>query len=270
MTEPVPQSSQNPNPPSFRAAIKNRKIQMILAILAAAGAASTAGLAVQSAEQVAPVQNRAQIEEIVRDYILEHPEILPQAMERLKAKHIATAINDKRQEIETPYGGAWEGNKNGDVVLVEFFDYACPYCRAALPDLAKLVASDNKLKIVYRELPILTEESNAAAKVSLLAAEQGKYMPFHKALYAAGRVTRDSILDAAIKAGIDRRAAQEAMTSKRYDSEIENNIKLAQSLGASGTPTFVIGNRVLDGAVGYDALKEAVSAARVKKPTAGK
>lgn len=251
----------SPAPPGFRAALGNRKIQMILGILAAAAVASTAA-AVRSDADTAPAQeDRARIEQIVHDYILAHPEILPQAMERLKDKRVADVVNARRKELETPYAGAWEGAKDGDVVLVEFFDYNCGYCRASLPDIAKVAAGEPRLKIVYRELPILSEESNLAARVSLFAAEQGKYGPFHKALYAGGHVTKESILAAAAATGLDRKAAEAAMNSNRYDPEIENNLKLAQDLGASGTPTFVVGNRILNGAVGYDALKEAVSAA---------
>lgn len=240
---------------------------MLIGVLAAAAIASTAVVAVNSAAAPEPASQteRARIEQIVHDYILAHPEILPQAMERLKDKRMAEVINTHRKEIETPYAGAWEGAKDADVVLVEFFDYNCGYCRASLPDLAKVVANDPKVKIVYRELPILSEESNLAARVSLLAAEQGKYMPFHKALYAGGHVTKDSILAAATSAGLDRKATEAAINSNRYDPEIENNLKLAQDLGASGTPTFVVGNKILNGAVGYDALKEAVAAARSGK-----
>lgn len=235
---------------------------MILGILAAATVASTAvAVDSRSSPEAAPA-DRARIEQIVHDYILAHPEILPQAMERLKDKRTADVVNARRKEIETPYAGAWEGAKDGDVVLVEFFDYNCGYCRASLPDIAKVAAGDPKLKIVYRELPILSEESNLAARVSLLAAEQGKYIPFHKALYAGGHVTKDSILAAATLAGLDRKAAEAAMASNRYDPEIENNLKLAQDLGASGTPTFVVGNKILNGAVGYDALRQAIAAAR--------
>ncbi|MFZ2979664.1 MAG: DsbA family protein, partial [Sphingobium sp.] len=152
----------------------------------------------------------------------------------------------------------------GDVVLVEFFDYACGYCRATLPEIAKLVAQDSNLKVVYRELPILSEQSADAAKVSLLAAEKGQYMPFHRALYGAGKVTRDSIFAAAAQVGIDRKAAEAAMVSTKYNAEVESNIRLAQTLQASGTPTFVIGNQVLNGAVGFDTLKAAVATARGK------
>ncbi len=237
---------------------------MMLGLIAAAAVASTAAMAVGASDgaQTTDPAERARIEQIVHDYILSHPEILPQAMERLKDKRMAEAVNTHRKELETPYAGAWEGAKDGDVTLVEFFDYNCGYCRASLTDIAKLIAGDAKLKVVYRELPILSEESTMAARMSLLAAEQGKYVPFHKALYAGGRVSRDSILAAAAKAGIERKAAETAITSNRYDPEIEANLKMAQEIGASGTPTFVVGGKVLGGAVGYDALKEAVMAAR--------
>ncbi len=251
--------------PGFRTALSNRKVQMLIGFLAAAAAASGTALAVRSTDQAAGNGfSRTQIEQIVHDYILEHPEILPEAMERLQARRVSQVIETQRRQIETPYGGAWEGAKDGDVTIVEFFDYGCGYCRASLPDIARLVDGDKKLKVIYRELPILSEESKEAARVSLLAAEQGKYMPFHKALYAAGHPTRDSILAAAAKSGIDAKEAAAAMASERRDVEIENNLKLAQALGANGTPTFVIGDQVLAGAVGYDALKEAVATARQK------
>lgn len=253
-------------PASFGAAIKNGKIQMMLGGTSFVAAAAVAAFFLQSAAPAAAVdtKDRAAIEAIVRDYILEHPEILPQAMEKLASKRMGAVIDQNRSVIETPYAGAWEGATKGDVVLVEFFDYACGYCRATLPEIAKLVAQDSNLKVVYRELPILSEQSADAAKVSLLAAEKGQYMPFHRALYGAGKVTRDSIFGAAAQVGIDRKAAEAAMVSTKYNAEVESNIRLAQTLQASGTPTFVIGNQVLNGAVGFDTLKAAVATARGK------
>jgi len=265
MTRPDPTDA--PPTPGFRAALGNRKVQMLIGFLAAVSAASAAALAVTATQDDAPAaRSRAEIERIVHDYILEHPEILPQAMERLQAQRVSATIDEHRQEIETPYANAaWEGAKDADVVLVEFFDYACGYCRASLPDLAKLLKADPRLKIVYRELPILSQQSNEAARVSLLAAEHGKYATFHQALYAAGPVTRDSILAAAANVGIDRAGAQAALTDKRYDAEIEKNLRLAQALGATGTPTFIVGDQLLSGAVGYEALRKAIEAARAKK-----
>lgn len=251
------------NRPTFRTALSNRMIQMTLGAFAFIAAAAGTALAVQAPAAVTTTDKSA-IEKIVHDYILEHPEIIPQAIERLQAKRMSSTIADNRMALEKPYAGAWEGAANADVTVVEFFDYACGYCRASLPDLAKLVGSDAKVKIVYRELPILSEESSDAAKVSLLAAERGQYMAYHKALYGAGKVTRDTIVAAAAKAGISKVDAEAAMASSKYDAEIQSNIALAQKLQASGTPTFVIGDQVLNGAVGFDALKSGVAAARGK------
>jgi protein-disulfide isomerase len=247
------------NRPGFRAALSNRMIQMTLGALAIT---AVAGAALAVAPASADPANKAAIEKIVHDYILAHPEIIPQAIENLQAKRISTVIDANRQAIETPYAGAWEGAAKGDVTLVEYFDYACGYCRASLPDLAKLLAGDKGLRIVYRELPILSDESGQAAKVSLLAAERGHYVPFHQALYAGGHVTRESILAAAAKAGIAKADAEAAMASAKYDAEIQSNLAVAQKLQATGTPTFVVGDQVLSGAVGYDRLKEAIAAAR--------
>ncbi|OHD03529.1 MAG: disulfide bond formation protein DsbA [Sphingomonadales bacterium RIFCSPLOWO2_12_FULL_63_15] len=249
--------------PSFRAALSNRTIQMTLGAIAFIAAAAGTALAVQAPTSVAAT-DKAAIEKIVHDYILDHPEIIPQAIEKLQANRMSTTISDNRAALEKPYAGAWEGAANADVTVVEFFDYACGYCRASLPDLAKLVAADAKVKVVYRELPILSEESSDAAKVSLLAAERGQYMAYHKAMYGAGRVTRDSIIAAAGKAGISKADAEAAIASSKYDAEIQSNIALAQKLQASGTPTFVIGGQVLNGAVGYEALQSGVAAARGK------
>lgn len=150
--------------PTFRAALSNGKIQMLLGIFAFAAAAAGTALATQAP---APVNatDKAAIEKIVHDYILEHPEIIPQAVEKLQAKRMSGSIDANRSTIETPFAGAWEGAAQGDVTVVEFFDYACGYCRAALPDLARLVGEDKGVKIVYRELPILSEQSADAAKV---------------------------------------------------------------------------------------------------------
>ncbi len=236
---------------------------MTLGGFAFIAAAASAALATQAPAAVSPT-DKAAIERIVHDYILDHPEIIPQAVEKLQAKRMSSTIEASRSTLEKPYAGAWEGAAAPDVTVVEFFDYACGYCRASLPDLAKLVGSDAKVRVVYRELPILSDESGEAAKVSLLAAEKGQYMPYHKALYAAGKVTRDTIVAAAAKAGITKTEAEAAIASNRYNAEIASNIALAQKLQASGTPTFVIGDQVLNGAVGYDALKEGVAAARGK------
>jgi protein-disulfide isomerase len=235
-----------------------------LAMVAVVGVGAAAGAAMVGGSKSAdvPAADRARIEAVVHDYILAHPEIIPQAIEQLRQREAAKAVDDNRKDLETPYAGAWDGAKDGDVVLVEFFDYACGYCRASAPYIAKLVAEDKRLKIVYRELPILGDESVTAARVALFAADSGKYPAFHKAMYDNGEVTKATILSAAEKAGLDKAKVQSILASRGNADEFGKNVGLAQALGARGTPLFIVGNQVLHGDVGYDALKEAIEKTR--------
>jgi protein-disulfide isomerase len=205
-----------------------------------------------------PGSDRAQIETIVREYILANPEIIPEAVKRLQDRDLAKAIDANRAAFETPFAGAWAGAKDGDVVLVEFFDYACGFCRAAHPDIARLLEEDKALKVVWRELPVLGEDSVAAAQVSLAAAKQGRFRAFHDRLFAAGRPDPAAVAAARQAAGVT------AAPSPEFQREIEQNFELARAINATGTPTFVIGDRVIQGAVGYQTLKDAIAEARDK------
>jgi protein-disulfide isomerase len=198
----------------------------------------------------------------VRAYLLEHPEVLQEAMQRLQQKQAAAQIAPHRRDLETPYAGAFIGAAQPDVTLVQFFDYACGYCRASLPDVQRLVREDPKVRVVFRELPILSRESEVAARASLAAAEQGRYAAFHTAMYAAGRPTGPAVASAAQQAGLDSARLQAALKSPNADRELTRNVELARALGVSGTPAWVVGNEVLSGAVGYEALKSAVAKAR--------
>ena len=207
----------------------------------------------------------AQGGEAVRAYLLEHPEVLPEAMTRLREKETATVVKANRAAIETPFAGSWMGAKDGDVVLVQFFDYACGYCRASLPHIERLIAEDPKLKVVFRELPVLSPESETAARVSLAAAEQGKFPAFHDALYAAGRPGDETISEARAKAGLDLARTRAIASSPQVQQELEKNFSLARQLGFTGTPGWVVGDAAFTGAVGYEALKAAVAEARAAK-----
>jgi protein-disulfide isomerase len=215
----------------------------------------------------APVNttDKAAIEKIVREYILNNPEILPEAMANLQARELAKVVKERRKEIETPFAGAWEGNPNGDVVLVEFFDYACGYCRAALPEIAQLLKDDPKLKIVYREMPVLGQGSYDAALASLAAAKQGKYMDFHKAMFGAGRPDAGTIAAAQRVAKMDGAATRAFSSSKEAEAELSLSNDLQRALQLSGTPSWVVGDKVMVGAVGMDALKVAITEARKAK-----
>ena len=193
----------------------------------------------------------------VRDYLLENPEILPEAMDRLREREAAKAVAGNRSALETPFAGAWAGAADADVVLVEFFDYACAYCRKSNADVDRLLREDPKLKVVWREWPVLGPDSEAAARASLAAATAGRFKPFHDRLFAAGRPTAEALAGAraAIGLGSDLPAAA-------ADRELSRNFQLARNLEATGTPTFVVGDQILQGAVGYEALRQAVKEAR--------
>jgi hypothetical protein len=203
--------------------------------------------------------DRAATEKVVRDYILDHGEILPEAMTRLEQRRGAEAVGQHRAALERPYHSAWAGAADGDAVLVEFFDYACIYCRASNPHVERLLAEDPRLKVVWRELPVLGPDSVAASQVSLAAARQGRFRAFHDRLFAQGRPT-----GAAVAAAVEGAGVRGEGPSAEGQAEIARNLQMAQAIGASGTPTFVIGDRVLQGAVGYQALKDAIAAARTR------
>ncbi|URW75379.1 DsbA family protein [Sphingomonas donggukensis] len=201
----------------------------------------------------------------VRGYLMAHPEVIPEAIQVLQERETGKLVAANRAAVTTPFPGAVGGNPAGDVTIVTYMDYACGFCRASLPDLAKLVGEDAKVRVVYRELPILSAESRDAAAWALAAAEQGKYMPFHTALFAAGRPNAASIAQAANAAGLDLARARTAIASPAVATELSRNLDMARALGMTGTPAWVIGDRILSGAVGHDALQKAVAAARAAR-----
>ena len=218
--------------------------------------AGAAGMAWMSASRSEPA-DRAGVERIVREYLVANPEIIPEAMQALQNKQAAKVVDANRAALETPFGSAWAGAADGDVVLVEFYDYACGYCRSSNEDVERLLAEDKRLKVVWREWPVLGQDSLAAAEASLAAAEQGRFRPFFAAMFEQGRPTAAALASVQGATGVRATAAV-----PRYREEIENNHELARQLGATGTPTFIVGDKLLQGAVGYDALKQAIAEAR--------
>ena len=198
-----------------------------------------------------------------RGYVLDHPEMLRGLIDTVRERYSGEVIAANRQAIFEPYAGAWAGNPKGDLTIVEYFDYNCGYCRATLPTITKLLASDPGLRVVYREWPILSPESGDAAKLSLLAAEQNRFMAFHTALYDGGPVTPASMAAAAKAAGVD--TTKLAGGAARADAELDRNMKIAHDLGASGTPTWVIGNKVVSAALPLEAMQAAIVEARAAR-----
>ena len=195
---------------------------------------------------------------IVRQGLLADPRILSDAVDALRDAQYAPVLAADRAAIETPFASSWKGSAKPQVTLVEFFDYDCPYCKASNPSVDRLLQEDKGLRVVYRELPILGPDSVTAARLSLEASKLGRFATFHDTLWAAGRPAPDTIAAAAQAAGI----AAKPDGDPGIEVELKRNYQLAGQLGATGTPLFVIGNRVMNGAVGYDALKQAIDEAR--------
>jgi protein-disulfide isomerase len=238
---------------------------LLIGASAVALAAAPGGSAGTTVALAASDPDKATLEQTIRDYILNHPEIIPEAMDRLRARETAKTIADNRPAIETPFSGAWAGAKDGDVTLVEFSDYACGYCRASVGDVDRLLAEDKKLKVVWREIPILGEGSEQAARLSLSAARQGRFLDFHRRMYAAGKPDAGTFAKVQKALGLDQKKLAADIADPAIQKEIDRNVELARTLAISGTPTFVIGDKLLSGAVGYAALKQAVEDARAKK-----
>jgi protein-disulfide isomerase len=197
---------------------------------------------------------------IVRQGMLADPQILVEASDALRDNQTAPLIASSRAALETPFASSWKGAEKPEVVLVEFYDYACPYCKASNPHVDRLLQENPGLRVVYRELPILGQDSVQAARLSLAASKAGRFRQFHDALYAAGRPAPDTNAAAARVANIAPTPAQDPA----IEAELKRNFEMASRLGATGTPLFVVGDRVLNGAVGYDALKQAIEAASKK------
>ena len=221
-----------------------------------AGAALAAGAAPAAAPG-----DKAAIERIVRDYILSHPEIIPEAMTRLQSREVTKLLDSNRKEIETPFAGAVAGNPDGDVSVVVFFDYACPYCRQGHADVGKLIAADPRVRVVYRDFPAPASEEAAIA--SLSAAQQGRYTRFHNAMFETpGKVGHERTIAMVRAAGLDEGRTARDLAAPALKAEIKKNLELGRALGLTGTPSYVVGNEILSGAVGLDALKAAVAKAR--------
>lgn len=198
----------------------------------------------------------------LRADLIAQPEWLPEAMNEYQAMQMAEQIAPLRAELEAPYPGAVLGNPEGTITLVEFSDYACGYCRQSLADVNALIAANSDLKVVVREYPILSAGSADAARMALAAADQGRFSEFHNAMFAQDGVSMDAIEAAAVAAGVDLAAARAAIETGQYEDQLQNNVFLGQTMRLSGTPAFIVGNEVMNGAVGAERIGEAIAEAR--------
>jgi len=216
---------------------------------------------------------RSQIESIIRDYLNKNPEVVVEALETWQAqeeKRMAAQARKTISELPRLIDGDPHifvaGNPDGDVTVYEFFDYKCGFCKRSLPDLLKLLEDDENIRLVLMELPLLSEGSYRAALAATAAIEQGKYFEFHTALMRVrGDYPLSVILQVAREVGLDTEKLQADMRSEAVRTALERNRGIASALGVRGTPGFIIGDAVIPGAVGINALKAEIAKLRAAR-----
>lgn len=241
----------------------------LLAVVLLAGAAVLPAQA-----QTAPFTDaqRDAIGAIVRDYLVAHPEVILESIEVLRSRDKATeaesrkkALTERKKDLFDDPNAPFAGNATGDVTVVEFFDYQCGYCKSARDTVNKLVEQDPKVKLVYKEYPILGPASLVASQAALASQRQGKYVPFHNALMGhKGKLDDETIQRIARSVGLDTDKLKKDMAAPEIQSMITANIDLADALSINGTPAFIVGDQIVPGAIDLAAMKRLVAGNRPK------
>jgi protein-disulfide isomerase len=236
---------------------------VVLLALASAGTAQ---------ESPSTAQQEERMGETVRTYLLKHPEIIDEAMQALRerqaaetAAKTAQALKEHRDELLADPTSPVVGDPDGKVTVVEFFDYNCPYCRAAGPMVTELLQRKPDVRIVFKEFPTLAASSRFAAQAALAARRQspGLYTVFHDRLMkTTGRLDEDAVVQIAREAGVDVDQMRADMGDPVINKSIDGNIELARAIGVTGTPTFIIGDAMLVGAKPLEQMENAIADAR--------
>lgn len=253
-----------------------KRVSLSLAILAGAialGASLFGGSSNAIAESNQTSFDATQTEaigQIVRNYLLENPEVMVEVFAKLEEKQEAeerlaaeAAISANSSALFNDDYSYVYGNPDGDVTIVEFFDYKCPYCKRAVGDIMAAADEDGNVRLVFKEFPILSDESELAAKAAMAAMSQNKYMELHLALMASqGGLSEERIMRIAEDAGLDVDRLRQDMEDPGIDAAIERTQDLARTIGIEGTPAFVIGSQLVPGAVSKERLLEVVEQER--------
>lgn len=235
-----------------------------------AGLIAVAATAGSAAEPKPSQPAKAEIEKIIRDYLLAHPEVIEEAILELRARRAAeeekragAALESNEEALYRNPMSPASGSEAPDVTVVEFFDYQCGYCKTTLPVMVDLLRTDKKIRVIWKELPILGPVSRIAARAALAARKQNKYLDFHIGVMGLrGRLTEDRIYEVAGKIGIDIGQLQLDMKDPAIESYLDSNLQLADSIGIRGTPAFVIGDNVVPGAIDAENIKRMIAKAR--------
>lgn len=235
-------------------------------VLASATFLATASNADAQSTSSFTADQQTQIQNIVHDYLVNNPQVLVEVANALQSqqmnqqnKQALKALPANAKQLFYDASSPEAGNPNGNVTVVEFFDYQCPHCKNAAPEISKLIRSDNNVRVVFKQLPIFGANSEFAARAALAAAEQGKYLQLHNALMnAQGSLSSDAVLNIASSVGLDIQKLQNAMNSSAISNELKANFKLANAFNFPGTPAFVIA-KVPVGNAGKNAQAPAVA-----------
>ncbi|MBI4537564.1 MAG: DsbA family protein [candidate division NC10 bacterium] len=245
--------------------IRMGTLLVILALLAGSPLVRDAG-----AQSPPEPMTKEAVEQIIHRYLLDHPEVIMESVrqfqERQRAderKRASATIATRQDDLLRDSASPVAGNPQGDVTVVEFFDYRCGYCKRVAPVLRQLMAEDPNVRVVFKEFPILSPESTLAAKAALAAHAQGKYLPFHDALMTSNSaLSMPDILKIAAQLQLDTGKLQADMNKPEIQAALQKNHALAQAMGITGTPAFIIGPELVPGAIELPVFKELIAKAR--------
>jgi protein-disulfide isomerase len=248
---------------------------MIARLLSVALLASMLMAAPARAQEEQPLNSKQSeaVKKLIRDYLMDNPQVIAEALEALREKErlvaeqdAQRALKDLKEEIQNDPEAPVAGNPKGDVVLVEFFDYRCTYCKSVSDTIFETVAKDGKIKLVLKEFPILGPESVLASRAALASRAQKKYIEFHRALMKVrGPLNEQTIMKTASDVGLNVDQLRKDMQSTDVENALRKNLTLARALNLAGTPTFIIGDRIIPTAVDQATLKQLVDQARKPK-----
>ena len=210
-----------------------------------------------------------ELERAIEQYIRSHPEVIEQSLQTLEIKREAeekvrqkAAIGKRQQDLLHDPSSPVSGNSDGEITLVEFFDYRCGFCKRAAPAVTQLQKEDSRVRVVYKDFPILGEPSELAAKAALASRAQGKHQQFHEALLASkNEMTKEEVLRVATEVGLDPKRLEADMANPEWQAVIDRNRALAKDLGINGTPGFIVGTELVPGALDVKGLKDLIARA---------
>lgn len=267
---------------------KSRGVLLVCVLAVAAVAAGLAFLFLNEAERTGPIVTEADrgaaapaaerlsdaqkqdVRNIVREYLIENPDVIVEALEILQSRHQQTEQQRNRgalaanvDRLVNSRGDPAIGNPEASVTVVEFFDYQCPYCKRMAQDLADLAAEDPDLRIVFKEFPVFGTESTLATRAALAAAKQGKYLEFHLAVMnLRGAPSESAIFRLASRLDLDLDRLRTDMQSQEIEATIQDNYRLAQEIGVRGTPAFIVGDELIPGAMSLQAMRDLIARKR--------